>query len=152
MVIKDVISSIVVFAFSLTAFILARDFGSGAELFPRGLAIIMMLASAAMLARAVFWPKVVPQGVARMEIPDVWRTGLCVALTIAYVAVIQPLGFATSSFCFVVITSYLLGLRSHLTIWLTAAGFVGILYFLFVRIFHTPLAARGDRRAAFLDP
>ena len=136
---KDTISSVVVFVFSLGAFLLARNYGGGAELFPRGLAVIMMAASAIMFLRAVFWPQFVPEGTAKMELPDVSRTTLCVLITIAYVLLIVPIGFATSSIAFIVVISYVMGYRNHFALWVTAVGFVAILYFLFVRIFHTPL-------------
>lgn len=141
MVVKDVISSVVVFLFSLTAFLLAKDFGGGAELFPRGLAIIMMAVSVIMFVRAVFWPAAVPKGIAPMEAADVKVVATCVALTLIYIALIVPLGFLTASVLFIAAVSYSLGMRNHPAIWLTAFGFVGCLWFLFVRIFHTPLPA-----------
>ena len=141
MVAKDTISSIIVFLFSLGAFVLARGYGGGAELFPKGLAIIMMIASAAMFLRAILWPSAIPEGIARMDRSERSVIALCVVLTIAYVALIVPLGFATASVLFIVVISYALGMRNHLAIWLTAIGFVGLLYFLFVRVFHTPLPA-----------
>lgn len=136
---KDTISSIVVFLFSLSAYVLAADFGGGAELFPRGLAIIMMVVSALMFVRAVFWPKMVPEGTPRMDPADVKRTAICVLVTIVYVALIQPLGFATASIAFIIAIAYAMGFRNHPALWLTAVLFVGALYFLFVRVFHTPL-------------
>ncbi|MBP1883782.1 tripartite tricarboxylate transporter TctB family protein [Sinorhizobium mexicanum] len=139
MAIKDIISSIVVFLFSLSAYILAADFGGGAELFPRGLAIIMMIASGLMFLRAVFWPRLVPEGESRMEMADVKRTAVCVLITIAYVALIVPLGFATASIAFIIAIAYAMGYRNHLALWLTAVLFVGTLYLMFVRVFHTPL-------------
>jgi len=139
MVAKDTISSVVVFLFSLGAFILAQGYGGGAELFPRGLAVIMMIASAGMFVRAIFWPAAIPEGVPKMERSERSVTALCVLVTLAYVALIVPLGFATASIAFVVVISYALGMRNHLVIWLTAIGFVSLLYFLFVRVFHTPL-------------
>lgn len=141
MVVKDTISSIVVFLFSLTAFILARNFGGGAELFPRGLAVIMMVASAVIFLRAVFWPTAIPEGTPKMELPDAKIIGLCVLMTLVYIALIVPLGFVTASIIFIIAVCYALGMRNHLAIWLTAFGFVGLLYFLFVRVFHTPLPA-----------
>jgi len=139
MVAKDTISSIVVFLFSLGAFVLAQGYGGGAELFPRGLAIIMMLASAGMFVRAIFWPAAIPEGVPKMERSERNVVAFCVIATMAYVALIVPLGFATASVIFIIVISYALGMRNHLAIWVTAIGFVGLLYFLFVHIFHTPL-------------
>lgn len=141
MVTKDVVSSVVVFAFSVGAFVIARDFGGGAELFPRGLAIIMMFVSALMFVRAVFWPAAVPKGVAPFAAEEVRVVATCVVLTLLYIALIVPLGFLTASILFVAAVAYALGMRNHLAIWLTAFGFVGCLWFLFVRIFHTPLPA-----------
>ena len=136
---KDIVSSFVVFAFSLAAFLMAARFGGGAELFPRGLAVIMMLASVIMFLRAWFWPQMVPPGIPKMELADIRRTAACVAITVAYVALIETLGFATSSILFIVVISYAMGYRNHLALWLTAVLFVGTLYTLFVRVFHTPL-------------
>ena len=138
-VMKDVISSIVVFAFSLTAFLMAANFGGGSELFPRGLAVIMMVAAALMFLRAVALPKLAPDPVANMERSDIGRTAVCVALTLGYVALIVPIGFAAASILFIATISYAMGMRRHLVIWLTAFGFVGVLYFLFVEVFYTPL-------------
>jgi len=139
MVAKDTVSSVVVFLFSLGAFILAQGYGGGAELFPQGLAVIMMLASGAMFLRAVFWPAAIPEGIPKMDRSERGVITLCVIATIAYVALIVPLGFVTASVVFVIAMSYALGMRNHLVIWLTAIGFVGALYYLFARVFHTPL-------------
>jgi hypothetical protein len=139
MVSKDTISSVVVFLFSLSAYVLAADFGGGAELFPRGLAIIMMIASAMMFLRAVFWPLMIPEGTPKMDGIDVKRTAACVLITIGYVALIIPVGFATSSIAFIIVIAYAMGYRNHLALWLTAVLFVGALYLMFVRVFHTPL-------------
>lgn len=139
MVSKDIIGSVFVFLFSLGAYVLAMGFGGGAEIFPQGLAVIMMLVSVLMFVRAVFWPKMVPEGTPKMEPADVKRTAVCVLITIAYVALIQPLGFATASMAFLIVIAYAMGYRKHLVLWPTAVLVVGALYFLFVRIFHTPL-------------
>ncbi len=139
MALKDTISSIVVFVFSLVAWWLARDFGGGAELFPRGIAVIMMAVSALMFVRAVAAPRLIPQGIEVLNRSDRIRTAICVAMTVAYVALIVPLGFVVSSIALIVGMSYVLGMRNHVAIWFTAVGFVGILWLLFVRVFHTPL-------------
>ena len=139
MVLKDTISAIVIFLFSLAAFILAKDFGGGADLFPRGTAAIMMIVSAIIFLRAVFWPRLIPEGMPRMERSDAWRTGISVVLTILYVALLVPVGFITASIVYIVAISYILGLRNHMAICLTAVIFVGLLYYLFVVVFHTPL-------------
>lgn len=136
---KDTISSVFVFLFALAAFFLAKDFGGGAELFPRGLAVIMMVISAIMFVRSIVWPKAVPDGVQKLTRSEAGTMAICVAVTTVYIALLAPLGFATASILFIAATSYILGMRNHLAIWATAAGFVGILYFVFVRIFYTPL-------------
>lgn len=138
MVHKDAVSSTVVFLLSLGAFILAGQYAGGAELFPRGLAVIMMVTSALVFIRAVAWPQVVPDGIPKMELPDLKRTAICVLITIAYIALIVPLGFAIASIMFIVVIAYAMGYRRHRSLWLTAILFVGILYYLFVHVFHTP--------------
>jgi hypothetical protein len=139
MVLKDTISSIVIFFFSLAAFLLAKDFGGGSDLFPRGISAIMMVVSAIIFLRAVFWRRLIPEGLARMERSDMSRTAISVVLTLIYVALLVPVGFAITSVIYIVTISYILGLRNHLAIWLTALIFVGLLYYLFVTVFHTPL-------------
>jgi len=139
MIAKDTVSSVVVFFFSLGAFVLAQNYGGGAELFPRGLAVIMMIAAAGMFLRAVFWPAAIPEGTPKMERSERDVITFCVIATIGYVALIVPLGFVTASVAFVIVMSYALGMRNHLVIWLTAFCFVGALYYLFAHVFHTPL-------------
>ena len=136
---KDTISSIIVFLFALSAFALAKDFGGGSELFPRGLAVIMMVISVIMFVRSIVWPQAVPEGVKKLTRTEAGTMAICVVVTTIYIALISPLGFATASILFIAATSYVLGMRNHLAIWGTAAVFVGILYYVFVRIFHTPL-------------
>lgn len=136
---KDTISSIVIFLFSLAAYVAAADFGGGAELFPRGLAMIMMVVSAVIFLRSIVWPRLVPEGIGNMEPADVKRTAVCVGITVGYVAVISVLGFATASILFIVCIAYAMGYRNHLALWLTAVLFVTTLYFTFVKVFHTPL-------------
>ncbi len=138
---KDTISSVVVFLFSLVAYVAAADFGGGAELFPRGLAMIMMIVSAVIFLRSIVWPRLVPEGIGNMESADVKRTAVCVGITIGYVALIPVFGFATASILFIVSIAYSMGYRNHLALWLTAVLFVSVLYFTFVRVFHTPLPA-----------
>lgn len=101
MAIKDTISSIVVFLFALSVFILGRNFGGGGEVFPRALAVIMMVISVIMFVRSIAWPQAVPLGIAKLTRTEAWTTGICVALTTAYIALIVPLGFVAASVLFI---------------------------------------------------
>jgi hypothetical protein len=134
-----VISSTVIFAFALAAFFLAGDYGGGAGIFPQGLAVIMMIASLVIFLRAVFWPGSIPAGIQKMGRMEFQNTAIVVVCTIIYIALIVPLGFATSSILFIAANSCALGYKNHLVVWASAVIFVGIIYFLFVFVFNTPL-------------
>lgn len=136
---KDTLSSLVVFCFALAAFIFAKDFSGGAELFPRGLAAIMMLLSGIIFVRSIAWPRAVPEGIRKLTSSERSTTAIAVALTLAYIALIEPLGFFTAGVLFITATSYVLGMRSHFVIWITAFCFMGCVYLIFARFFHTPL-------------
>lgn len=138
---KDLISSTVIFAFAAAALVLSKDMSGGAEIFPRGLALIMLAGSLLMFIRAVLWPDAIPEGQARMTGFEGKRIAIGVALTLAYAAAMGTAGFAVSSVLFVAALSYALGYRNHVAIWVTAVIFVAVLDLLFVRIFHTPLPA-----------
>lgn len=136
---KDIISSTVIFLFAAAAWWIAGSYGGGAGLFPRGLAVIMMVVSALMLIRAFFWPTAVPKGTPPMSRGELRVTAICVVSTMIYIALTYLVGFGTSSVFFIIALAYLLGYRHHLAIWGTAIVFVNLLYLVFVRIFHTPL-------------
>lgn len=135
MSLRDPIAAIVVFAFSTTAFVLAGNYSGGAGTFPRGIAAIMMICSVILFVRGLFWPT---EG-ERMTPDEMRRVGISMALTIAYVALIVPLGFFTASIIYIPLAAYVLGLRRHLLIWGATAIYMAGVYYLFVRIFYTPL-------------
>ena len=138
---KDLISSTITFAVGASALVFSRDMVGGAEIFPRGLALIMIAGSLLMFLRALIWPGAIPEGQLTMTGFEARRMAIGVVLTVAYAAALVPVGFALSSILFIAALAYSLGYRNHLAIWITAVIFVAVLVLLFVRVFHTPLPA-----------
>jgi hypothetical protein len=144
--IRDALVAATVFAFSLAAFVMAGNFGGGSGTFPRVITIVMMLSAAVLLVRSfVRMPTEadlddeISSDDRRLTMLEVVRVALAIILTIAYIALIVPLGFFTASALYIVISAYALGLRNHLAIWLTLVIYLGGAYFLFEHVFFTPL-------------
>ena len=135
MALRDPIAAIVIFAFSLTAFIMARDYGGGAELFPRGISAIMMVCSVLLFVRGI----VRPTDGERMNGGELFRVGTVIVGTLLYMIGVDYLGFVTASFIYVPATAYFLGIRNHLLVWLSTLIFVSLVAFLFRSVFLVPL-------------
>jgi hypothetical protein len=135
MVNRDTIAGVVVFTFSLTAFILSYNYRGGAEIFPRLVSGIMLVCSAILIARSIIWPT---HGQA-LTAGERRRIALSIALTLGYIVAIVPLGFLTASLIHIPLTAYVLGMRQHVMIWVTTLLFLVTIYYVFDRFFYTPL-------------
>lgn len=132
---RDPIAGAVIFAFSLAAYLIGGTYSGGAELFPRAICVIMMVCSAILFVRGLIRPTPF-EALAEGDGPRIW---VSMVLTVAYIVAIVPLGFLLASLIYVPIAAYALGLRKHIWIWITNFLVIGIVYYLFVRIFHAPL-------------
>lgn len=135
MSLRDPIAAVVIFAFSTAAFIMAGTYTGGAELFPRGIAGIMMVCSVLLFIKGI----IRPTEDERMSAGELWRVGFVIAMTIIYIVAVDTIGFVTSSFVFVPVVAYALGIRNHLLIWLSTLIFVSLVAYLFRSVFLVPL-------------
>jgi putative tricarboxylic transport membrane protein len=132
---RDPIAAAVIFALSLTAFLLAGNYTGGAELFPRGIAAIMMVCSVLLFVKGVLRPT----SGERMSAGEMRRVAFVILMTVLYILAVRFVGFTTASIIFVVVTAYALGIRNYLLIAVSAVVFVGLVSYLFRSIFHVPL-------------
>lgn len=145
--IRDLFSSIVVIVFGLVAFFMAGNYGASGA-FPRLVSGIMIAAALVMLVRSVFRPPILtiteddaPSDFRRLTATEAARSAIAIVLTMIYIALLKPIGFFTASAIYIPATAYGLGMRNHLVIWLGTAVYIVFTYFLFLKIFHTPLPA-----------
>ena len=75
----------------------------------------------------------------RMSRDAVLRVTAVIVLTGIYIVAVQFVGFITSSLIFVPLTSYFLGVRNYVLIGVTTIVFVGLVSFLFLKVFQVPL-------------
>ena len=67
------------------------------------------------------------------------NAALLVALTAAYILVLEPLGFLTATVGFLALTLYLFGERNPVTLIVYSIGFAFVLWFVFVHWLRVPL-------------
>ena len=135
MSLRDLISAIVVFAFSAVAFYMAGDYGTKAGMFPRLVSGIMMGGAVLLFVRGLFF-RTPGTEVDRVALR---RMAVAVVLTLLYIAAIVPLGYITSSIVFLMVTTYLLGMRRYLLTGVVTVVFVFVLHYVFKHVFHAPL-------------
>jgi hypothetical protein len=133
--VRDLISAVVVFVFSGAAFYMAGDYGTKAGMFPRLVSGIMMAAAVLLFIRGMFFR---PQGTDVDQVA-MRRMGVAIVLTLLYIAAIVPVGYITSSIVFLMVTTYLLGMRRYLLTGIVTVLFVFCLHYVFEHIFHSPL-------------
>ena len=132
---NDRVSSIICFLIGLAFFSGSSRLASGADLFPKSTAILMMLLSAAMFVRSFIGKSETPA----IDRSPVWPLVKAISLTVAFVICVTLIGFITSSLLFIPTACYLLGYRKHRAIALGTMISVALFYVLFIRIFRTPL-------------
>jgi hypothetical protein len=134
---RDSVAGLVAFAFAASIFVAAGSYGPATALFPRAVAILMMIASALLAVRGFF------RASHHDELPR--RTVLLIAavilLTLVYIVGVDYLGFVTSSLIFIPVTACLLGARNPVLIAAVAVMFVSSVAFLFKIVFGVPLPA-----------
>lgn len=135
MLARDSFVAVVIFVFSAAFFYMAGDYEGGAEVFPRGVSAVMMIASTILFFRGMRGPA----GGERLEPGSAFRIAGVIILTILYIVAVDSLGFVTSSLVFVPATAYFLGIRNHLLIWLATILFVVTVAYLFRNVFQVPL-------------
>ena len=135
MSLRDPLSAVVIFAVSAAFFFIAGNYSGGAEIFPRGVAAIMMICSVILFVRGL---RSSAEG-ERMSRDAVLRVTAVIVLTGIYIVAVQFVGFITSSLIFVPLTSYFLGVRNYVLIGVTTIVFVGLVSFLFLKVFQVPL-------------
>ncbi|HWA50493.1 MAG TPA: tripartite tricarboxylate transporter TctB family protein [Dongiaceae bacterium] len=132
---RDSLVAIVIFVFSLTAFIMAGSYSGGAEIFPRGISAIMMICSVILFIRGMVRPTVGEP----MKRDEIIRVGSIIVATLIYIVAVNYLGFVLSSIIFVPVIAYRLGIRNHALVWISTLIFVPLVAYLFRSVFHVPL-------------
>lgn len=132
---RDPVSAVVVFVFAAAVFHMAGGYAAEAAMFPRAVAVIMMLSAAGLFVKGLY----APTSSVPIEPDERRRLIVAVLLTVAYVIAIVPLGFITASLILLPAMTVASGMRNYAVIGLTAIIFVPGVYFLFERLFHAPL-------------
>ncbi len=135
MSLRDPLAAVVIFALSAAFFFMSGAYRGGAEIFPRGVSAVMMIASALLFLRGLRGSS----GGDRLEQGSAWRVAIVIVLTILYIIAVDDIGFVTSSVIFVPVTAYFLGIRNYLLIAVSSVVFVGLVAYLFRSIFQVPL-------------
>jgi hypothetical protein len=150
---RDFLSSLVVLAFGLGAYVMAMRYGD-AGMVPRLVSGIMIFAAILMLIRSVLRPpamadssdETVSSDFRRLTPEEAVRTTIAIVLTLVYILLVKPLGFFSASVLYIPLSAYMLGLRNHLSIWLGTILFLGFSYYLFRIAFRTPLPSEAILR------
>jgi hypothetical protein len=137
MVLRDHFAAAIAFAFGATVFIVSGNFPPAAALFPRAVAVIMMIAAAVIGVRATILT--MPRTEPSFDRDATFRIGVVIALTIAYVFSVAWLGYVTASLVFIPLTAWFLGIRRPLLLAATTVIFVGVMAYLFRQVFSIPL-------------
>jgi hypothetical protein len=137
MLVRDHIAALIIFLFGAAVFFVAGDFPSAAALFPRAVAVVMMVAAIAIAARATIFPR--PAGEPEFDREATIRIGVVIGLTILYVAGVRLLGYVTASVIFIPVTAWFLGVRKPALLAVTTVIFVGVIAYLFRQVFSIPL-------------
>ena len=136
MALRDPLAAIAIFIFSLTFFLIARNYTGGAQVFPQAITVVMMICSVLLFVQSIYRPS------AREEKPAGagWKVAVCIAGTVALIIAVDYIGYITAGFIYVPLTAYFLGVRNHVAIWFSTAFFVVLVAYLFFRsVFHVPL-------------
>jgi hypothetical protein len=147
---RDFLSSLVVLAFGLGAYVMAMRYGD-AGIVPRLVSGIMVFAAILMLIRSVLRPpamadsadETVSSDFRRLTPEEAVRTTIAIVLTLFFILLVKPLGFFTAAFLYIPLSAYALGLRNHVAIWLGTILFLGFSYYLFRIAFQTPLPSES---------
>jgi hypothetical protein len=145
MVFQDRYIGLAVLALGGAAFLVAGSYPGGAQIVPRGIAVILIVAGLALSLRKTRMP--LPETAPAEEGPDGlrpseiqrWAITIGLGMSIAYVIGVAWLGYLTSSAIFVPATAYALGLRDWRWIIIGTVVFVSGSGVLFLKIFKAPL-------------
>ena len=137
MLVRDHAAALIIFLFGTAVFFVAGDFPPAAALFPRAVAVIMIIAAVVIGIRASV-ARAKPTE-AEFDREAVIRIGVVIGLTILYVVGVRWLGYVTASVLFIPVTAWFLGIRRPVLIAATTAIFVGVIAYLFREVFSIPL-------------
>jgi hypothetical protein len=137
MLVRDHIAALIIFLFGAAVFFVAGDFPPAAALFPRAVAVIMMIAGVVIAIRATVAPA--PRSEPEFDREATIRIGAVIGLTILYVVGVRWLGYVSASVIFIPVTAWFLGIRKPLLIAATTVIFVGGIAYLFREVFSIPL-------------
>jgi hypothetical protein len=135
MSLRDPLAAVVIFIFAASFYFIGGNYSGGAEIFPRSVAMVMMICSALLFFKGLRGST----GYQPLEPGSVMRVTGVVLLTIIYIVAVDTIGYVTSSLIFVPTVAYYLGVRNHLLIGVSTILFVLLVSYLFRSIFHVPL-------------
>jgi putative tricarboxylic transport membrane protein len=128
---SDRILASVLMAFSLAVFLYAREWQMEAGLYPRAIAVLIFVLSAFLFIKPQDETKKSFKGMLS-EAAANWKIIAVLALTIAFIASIEVLGFFVALPIYLVAVMLLMGLRSAKTIALSTVIITAIIYLVFV--------------------
>jgi putative tricarboxylic transport membrane protein len=137
MLVRDRVAALIIFLFGAAVFTIAGDFLPAAALFPRAVAVIMMVSAIVIGLRASISKR--PTGEAEFDREATIRIGAVIVLTILYVAGVRFLGYVTASVIFIPVTAWFLGVRKPVLLAATTVIFIGVIAYLFREVFSIPL-------------
>lgn len=127
----NLIVSIMLYLISGFFLLQTRSLDGGAEIFPRAVAILLIIASTANLIRTR------GKGEVRFSAPV--RVLGVILLVIAYAILMNFVGFFATTFLFVIALMLFLNYRKWIVILSVAVGTVVFTYIVFIKIFLIPL-------------
>ena len=137
MLVRDHVAALIIFLSVAAVFYLAGDFLPAAALFPRAVAVIMMVSAIVIGLRATISKQ--PGVQAEFDREATIRIGAVIVLTILYVAGVRFLGYVTASVIFIPVTAWFLGVRKPVLLATTTVIFIGVIAYLFREVFSIPL-------------
>jgi putative tricarboxylic transport membrane protein len=135
MSLRDPLAAVVIFIFAAAFYFIGGTYSGGAEVFPRGVAMIMMICSVLLFFKGLRGST----GYEPLEPGSVLRVTGVVVLTFIYIVAVHLIGYVVSSLVFVPTAAYFLGVRNHVLIAVSTFLFVIVVAYLFRSVFHIPL-------------
>ena len=132
---RDPLTGTVILLLAGGVYWLAGGYNPAAALFPRLIAIVMMLAAAGLVVRGLLRP----QAGEPLDLAMAIRTAAVIGLTIVYVVAVASLGYLTASAVFIPVAAWVLGVRRPLVLTLSTLVFLLLVAGLFLSVFKVPL-------------
>lgn len=135
---KDRVGAVVIFVVAALGWWWSGGFPVEAQMFPRVILGLMGLLAVIMFAKSF-------AGMATADdqpfIGNARNLAITVACFVGYIFLVSTIGFFTSSAIMLPAIALLLGFRNPVVIVASTAGFIAVVYFVFVEIFSRPLPA-----------